>query len=277
MIPSSPAAVFVLRPRLFLALLLPALLAAGCNPARRIAADHGFYSSGNPSFSFTFDSALTLAGAGGMLASVPSDTNLRPAAAVRYAVFAEEDGAPRHAHALICSLPDGLWQWEKESWPHPASLSFSKSDEEGKFWTIQIFPLPALSDWFSAFRQANGRENPRFWLLKRWSATPLDSVRILAEYREPAPACMEEALQPLEDILRRQEVPPPGSAALWGLCSREIQDFSARADAAVSLRRVPIPLPAGVPAFRTPDFAPHMKRLAGVAELSDQGDTDLSD
>ncbi|MDR2077248.1 MAG: DUF4851 domain-containing protein [Desulfovibrio sp.] len=258
--------------------LLALLLLGGCTPARRIAADHGLYSSGNPPFSFTFDPALKLAGAGRMQADVPSDTNIRPSAFIHYAVFAEDSSGPvlRHAHALIAALPQGLWRWELESWPQPASLSLTKKEEEGKFWTVQMLPVAALGDWFSAFWTGNGREVPRFWLLKRWSSTPLDETRILAEYREPAPLCMEEALLPLEGIARREQVSPPDGAALSLLCHKEIRAFSARADAAVSLKSISPPEPGVPPAFIRPATAPNMKKLAGVAELLPSIGLDLS-
>jgi hypothetical protein len=259
--------------------LLCLLLLGGCTPARRIAADHGLYSPGNPPFSFTFDSSLSLAGAGLMQADVPSDTNIRPIASIRYAVFAEGTSGPvsRHAHALIGTLPYSVWRWELESWPPAASLSLTKKEEDGKFWTVQMMPIAALGDWFSAFWQSNNRDIPRFWLLKRWSSTPFDETRILAEYREPAPLCMEEALLPLEGIVRREQVSPPDGVELLLLCRKEIRDFSARADAAVSLKKtIPLPEPGALPAFTRPGVAPDMKRLAGVAELVDHGDSEVA-
>jgi hypothetical protein len=213
-----------------------------------------------------------------MQAAVPSDTNLRPIASIHYAVFAEGTSGPvlRHAHAMLSSLPQGLWRWELESWPPAASLSLTKKEEEGKFWTVQMMPIASLGDWFSAFWTNNNREVPRFWLLKRWSSTPFDETRILAEYREPAPLCMEEALLPLEGIVRREQVSPPNGAELLFLCAREIRAFSARADAAVSLKAVPLPEPGVIPPFIRPGMDPNMKRLAGVAELLSYGDSDLS-
>jgi hypothetical protein len=259
--------------------LLVILFLDGCTPARRIAADHGLYSPGNPPFSLTFDPALTLAGAGRMQAYVPSDVNIRPFASIHYAVFAEGSAGPvlRHAHALFASLPQGLWRWELESWPQPASLSLTKMEKDGKFWTVQIMPIAALGDWFSDFWTLNNREIPRFWLLKRWSATPFDELRLLAEYREPAPLCMEEALLPLEAIVRREQVSPPDSLELFSLCPGEIRAFSARADAAVSLDKVvPLPEPGLSQAFVRPEAAPNMKKLVGVAEFLNQGDSDIS-
>ena len=258
--------------------LLVLFFLGGCAPARRIAADHGLYSPGNPRFSFTFDPALRLAGAGRMSAAVPSDTIISPSASIHYAVFAEGTSGPvlRHAHALLSILPRDLWKWELESWPQPASLSLTRMEKDGKFWTVQILPLPALGDWFSAFWSDNSREVPRFWLLKRWSATPFDATRILAEYREPAPRCMEESLLPLEGIIRKEQIPPPNGTEILLLCHKEIQAFSARADAAVSLEAVPLPWPGALPAFTRPAMAPNMKRLVGTAEVHQPAGMDNS-
>jgi hypothetical protein len=260
--------------------LLVILFLGGCTPAQRIVADHGLYSPGNPAFSLSFDPALTLAGAGRMQAYALSDVNIRPFSSIHYAVFAENSSGPvlRHAHALLSSLPRGLWRWELESWPQPASLSLTKMEKDGKFWTVQMAPIAALGDWFSAFWTENQREVPRFWLLKRWSATPFDEVRLLAEYREPAPLCMQEALLPLEAIARKEQVRAPDSAELFALCSREIRDFSARADAAVNVEKIaPFPAPGLIPAFVRPSLAPNLKKLVGVAEFLGQSDQDLSD
>jgi hypothetical protein len=213
-----------------------------------------------------------------MSAEVPSDTIIRPMASIDYAVFAEGTSGPvlRHAHAMLSILPRDIWRWELESWPQPASLSLSKMEKDGKFWTVQILPLPALNDWFSAFWTGNNREVPRFWLLKRWSATPFEATRILAEYREPAPRCMEEALLPLEGILRKEQISPPSSTEILLLCHKEIRAFSARADASVSLEAVPLPGPGALPAFTRPAMAPNMKRLAGVAEIRQSADGNSS-
>lgn len=250
-------------------------MVTGCTPVQRAATDHSFYSTGQPNIEFRMTPPLTLAANDRVPANVPSDTNLLPSAYNTYAIFGEGEEGPitRHVHSLISSLPSNSWRWRMETWPQSSSLRLSKRRAAGQFWTVHMFPIAAEGDWFTEFWRQNGRETPRFWLSKRWSATPYYDVRILAEYREPAPKCMEEALLPLEAIVKKEEVSPPGSMELWFLCRKEIEDFSARADASVSLdyftgERQEQPFLKSGP---RPRQRPDMKKLVGEAEAVDLG------
>lgn len=247
-------------------------VAAGCTPVQRSATDRRFYSTGQPNVEFRMVPTLTLASSGRILANVPSDTNLLPAAYTTYAIFGEggEGLVSRHAHALFSSLPSNSWRWRMETWPLTYSLRLSKLRTAGQYWTVHMLPVAAEGDWFTEFWKLNGRETPRFWLAKRWSATPDNKEdRILAEYREPAPECMEEALLPLEAIVKKAEVSPPDSMQLWHLCRKEIEAFSTRADASVALdyftgeRQEQVVFKDGP----RPQQRPNMKKLVGEAEV----------
>ena len=255
-------------------LLIPAL--SGCTPVQQAATDHTFYSTGQPSFEARFAEPFTLAASGRMQAFVPSDTMASPVAQTTFAVFGQGAEGPvlRHGHVMLSSLPAAAWRWSMETWPEPSTLSLSKMTTTGQFWTIQLFPVPAQGDWFSEFWQANGREAPRFWLAKRWSATPYEETRIVVEYREPAPTCMNDALSPLEAIARQEQVSPPEGLQLLLACRKEIDAFSARADASVSLdtftgeRKDRVTFKS---AFLPPSQI-NMKKLVGEAEVIDRGD-----
>ena len=118
----------------------------------------------------------------------------------------------------------------------------------------------------------NGRETPEFWLAKRWSATPEEEMRLLAEYREPAPACMRQRLR--ESLLAddKNSIPLRGKTLRAG-CEEEIEAFSARAEAAVSLDQLS-GAPSGGRSVQArsgaiPSVRPNMAKLAGKAQKVD--------
>ena len=210
-----------------------------------------------------------------------------PIATVAFAAFAEGDSGPvtRHAHTMFCELPLDSWRWEMETWGKRDTLLRVSERKGGKYWTVQIFPVAAAGDWFSDLWLKNGRQIPEFWLAKRWSSTPEEEMRLLAEYREPAPACMRGSLARAAGEKGTGYL--PDSRELWRGCDQAIRDFSARADAVFDLERLrdrpaagtaaPAAASAtpaastasGAPAagaFTPPDSSPNMDALAGRAE-----------
>lgn len=259
-----------------LALVLLALAAPGCAPRRIEASPQGFSGSGIADFTIRVAPPLTLAASGRLTARVPSDDALvAPIATVAFAAFAEGDSGPvtRHAHTMFCELPLDSWRWEMETWAKRDALSRISERKGGKYWTVQIFPVAAASDWFSALWLKNGRQIPEFWLAKRWSSTPEKEMRLLAEYREPAPACMRDRLA--QAAGEKGTAHLPDSRELWRGCDEAIRDFSARADAVFDLERLqdqpaaapasPAPRAAGTAPL--PDSSPDMGALAGRAEI----------
>ena len=246
------------------------LIAPGCAPRRIEASPQGFSGSGIADFSIKVSPPLTLAASGRLTATVPSyDSFLTPTATVSFALFAEGDSGPvtRHAHTIFSELPARLWRWEMETWAKRESLLYATERAGGKNWTIQIFPVAAAGDWFSALWLKNGRQVPDFWLAKRWSSTPEEEMRLLAEYREPAPACMRDSLvQPDGSAF-----PLPKGKDLWRGCEKEIKEFSARADAVFDLeKRGNAPAAPAAKAALLPDMVPDMAALAGRAETYDR-------
>jgi len=269
-----------LIPLFVLSVLIAALLCA-CTPRQKGAATQGFYATGAGAFSVGIAPPLTLASTGTLLGDVPSDVILGPPGQFSYALFADtrEGRVTRHVHAIFSELPRGAWRWEMETWAMPESLSYAKMSAGGKHWTIQILPVTAGTDWFSALWQLKGRNTPDFWLAKRWSATPEEDVRIVLEYREPAPQCMQERLIAADTALRTDRNAPMlrGRTLLAG-CEQAIEEFSRRADAAVDLGGL-AQLPEKPLDMITarPRFLPDMGKLVGRAQIIQPSSSDFLD
>jgi len=267
------------RPRLLSLLALTLLIATllgSCVPRQKGAATQGFFATGRGAFSVGVYPPLTLAATGVLLGSVPSNMMIAPPATFTYALFTDTDTGPvtRHVHAIFSELPQNLWHWELETWARPESLSYEQRQAGGRFWTIQILPVTARADWFSALWQKNDRATPDFWLAKRWSARPEEEVRIVLEYREPAPLCMQERLL-AADTARRTDRNAP---ALLGQnlrpgCEQALEEFSRRAEAAVNLNGLEqLPGKPEQQLTALPNFSPDMGRLVGRAEITERFD-----
>jgi hypothetical protein len=248
-----------------------AVLFCGCTPRQQGAATQGFYSTGPIAFSVGVNPPLALVSTGMLLGDVPSDALIGPPGTFAYALFSDtgEGLVARHVHAIASELPQPLWRWEMESWPKPESLLHEKMRAGGEYWTVQILPVTARADWFSALWQLNGRDTADFWLSKRWSASPADGTRLVLEYREPAPLCMRERLVAADTALRTdRNAPMLRGRALWAGCDQDIEEFSRRADAAVNLGGLE-QLPEKPLRMMTarPKFSPDMGKLVGRAEI----------
>ena len=267
------------RPRLlflFALILLIVALFCGCVPRQKGAATQGFYATGWGAFSVGANPPLTLASTGTLLGTVPSNANLHPMATFTYALFADPGTGPvmHHVHAIFSELPQSAWRWEMETWARPESLSYEQRSAGGRFWTIQILPVTARGDWFTALWQKNNRDTPDFWLAKRWSARPEDEIRIVLEYREPAPLCMQERLI-TADTARRTDrnAPMLRGRDLRPGCEHAIEEFSRRAEAAVNLNGLAdLPEKPVQQLTAQPNFSPDMGRLVGRAEITERFD-----
>lgn len=259
-----------IRVLLFLILLAAlSLPASGCAPRRIEASSQGFSGSGIADFNIRVSPPLTLTLAGRATAAVPSDDALQaPIATMAFALFAEggSGAVTRHAHTIFSELPRQAWRWEMETWAKREALLYATERAGGKDWTIQIFPVAATGDWISALWQKNGRQTPDLWLAKRWSSTPEEEMRLLAEYREPLPACLRDNLGWAAG--ENGPAPLPRGKDLRRGCEREIKEFSTRADAVFDLEKRSDTPPAA-PEAKTallPDMRPDMPALVGRAE-----------
>jgi hypothetical protein len=252
------------------------LLAAACVQQAARVDRSGFYADGRFRSHVVFSAPLTLAGAGNFSASVPSEVLLAPPnATFRFAVFGEGESGPvdRSAHVIASELPSPGWRWEKESTARTESLSYALVNAGGHRQVVQIFPVESSGDWFSSFWTLNGRAVPEFWLAKHWSSTPYDDIRMVAEYREAAPACMRDRLTAYAESKKNRDYSPLRGKALMRRCEQEVEDFSRRADAAVTFdgaRQAASPAlseSGAVAQAAFPGGRPNMRKLVGVAEL----------
>ena len=244
----------------YLPVLLLLLLAA-CTPARTGVVDGSLASTLYPPISVEVDSSLVLHGHGREWVTLA--TNLlttRPLGSFDYAVYSgggAEGPVTRHAHVIFLR-PENTWTWVfvPESQGMLGALYYRQTAMDGMTVTEQIMPVSAKGDWLSALWRANGREVPERWLARRFSATPDRALRVVAEYREPWPACLPEdaasrLLVPgecLEDFLQN-------SGDIFTFI-RSVRD----ADAIVSA-------PSGL---KTPEISPNTRKLAG--ELREAND-----
>ena len=249
--PQSPVSLCTL-----LALLL---LMVSCKPVGPGVVGNTLSVASYPSGSITANAPLALAGQGQLWATFETEyMNASPSGQISYALYASTMEGPvaRHAHAMVVTLnSSNAWYFQPESSKEPHVLSFSKKEINGYTWTIQLMPVPAERDWFSALWQANGRETPERWLAQRYSATPDSGTRLVAEYREPWPPCLDEAEgNPL--MVQRS-------------C---IGGFLDRANAAFTLDRVPADLenaPPAASALRVPELRMNTKKLVGELRRED--------
>lgn len=250
---------------LFALLLLP-----GCAPRQIGASAHGFYGTGLASFAVDVAPPFKPVATGKLSARAASDVSLAATTRFTYALFAETETGPvnRHAHVAFGELPRESWRWEMETWGKPEGLLYTSMRSGGKNWTIQMFPVTAAGDWFSDLWLANGREIPEFWLAKRWSATPEGEMRILAEYREPAPACMRQRLAEAANADRNAR--PLDGKELWRNCDTEIEAFNARADGVFVMNKLTErPEAPLVKTVVLPAKGPNIVKLMGRAEIVD--------
>lgn len=274
----------------FVILLFSALaLAPACAPKSGAIGKDGVAVSGRGAFQVNVAPPLVLAGSGSFRTPVPADVSMPPNGDFRYAVYALGGSGPvtGQVHVLTSRVDSYNWRWEKETWALPESLYYSKQRAGGRNWTVQILPVVGERDWFSALWAANNRQTPEFWLAKRWSATPDDDIRIVAEYREQAPLCLEEPLAAIREQARNDKnAPGIRGKDLARACAREIEDFSRRADAALDFERGglkvaadgqpdadAIPNTNDAPAgdLVRPSMRPDMGKLVGRAEKISRG------
>lgn len=263
-------------PVIFLALLLAACAARGSAGAF----EHSFSLPGRGGLHFGVDRSLALLSEGRLAVQAPTDVVLPTNASFHYALYGEsEPDQPgghtrsqtrRHVHCIWSRLDKKNWRWEKESNALIAALSYNKQTAGGRNWTVQVLPVTGAGDWFDALWQGLGKETPEFWLARRWSATPEDDIRLVVEYREEAPQCMQAALRAAEeDKKTNKNYAPLRGNNLQRLCREEVEAFNSRAAAALFFDEKPseAPGPAVTRATARPAFAPDMGRLVGRAEI----------
>ena len=213
--------------------------------------------TGYPRLSIAANEPLVLQGYGRQWVSLPSEfLGNAPSGTMDYAVYGASDEqepegtVSRHAHAFVVRPSDDVrWRFKLESFKPYGGLSFGKREINGYRWTVQLLRVDGESDWFSAMWRESGRETPPVWLAHRFSATPEKSTRVVAEYREPWPECLDPELTELTFVRKD--------------C---LEGFLARADEAFALdMHAPeiIEEPSSPAVLHKPAFFPDMGKLAG--------------
>ncbi|MDL2210173.1 DUF4851 domain-containing protein [Desulfovibrio sp. OttesenSCG-928-O18] len=242
------------------ALWFALVLLVGCTAARIGVSGNNLVRTAYPRTSIAAKTPLILQGYGRQWVSLPTEyMGMQPTGGMDYAVYGEGSEGPitRHAHAFIVRPGnDYNWYFQPESYPAPGGVHIGRKDIDGYRWVTQILRVDGEKDWFSAMWKESGRDVPEFWIARRFSATPERATRVVAEYREPWPECLD-----------------PGVKDLVFVRASCLEGFLERADAAFTLNmgapeNAEEP-PAAPSVLRRPPFPPDMKRLAGELQQED--------
>lgn len=206
-----------------------------------------------PRASIAANAPFTLQAYGRQWVSLPTDfLGVQPTGSMDYAVYGQNESGTvtRHAHALFTKpSSDNRWVFLPESYPAPGGLAIGSKGINGYTWTTQVIRVPGENDWFSAMWRTSGYATPEVWIARRFSASPDRSLRIVAEYREPWPECLDPDVKDL--VFAREEC---------------LGEFMRRSDAAFSLRMHAVEdgdASSAPSALKTPPFPPDMLKLAG--------------
>ena len=241
------------RIRTLYILLLFAAVTSGCTAAFSGVSGDTLTRTSYPPLSVTANAPFVLQGQGREWVTFESESLARqPLGQMDYAVYAPESTGPvtRHAHAFI-TLPtdDKRWEFLPENSPGGNVLALNKRELNGYTGIEQIIRVPSEGDWFSTLWTANGRDVPHIWLARRFMATPQRFLRVIAEYREPWPDCLDTQVKDLMFA---------SSECLQGFFNRSQDVFTLRM--AADPARMP---PAARPFTNKPPFSANMKKLAG--------------
>ncbi|MDR1241770.1 MAG: DUF4851 domain-containing protein [Deltaproteobacteria bacterium] len=260
------------------------LLLGGCTPARVGVFGNAMFSGGLPALSIAPApaSGLTPMVAGRLMASLETDASLPAFARVNYALFGDaaagETGKPapvrRHGHVLVTELSDNhSWEFDVESNPTRNEAYLRAIKLNGQEWTEHLLYADSADDWFSAFWRNNGRSVPEQWIGKRWSRDYANYYRVVMEYREPMPACIETGTNEGQSYFVHAVFRENGPE-----CRRELADFDARAAQAFevqNLRGMENPAEPGNALTQVftvkPERLPNMKKLVGTAQRISRG------
>ena len=259
-----------MRGRTFLFSLLFCLAClAGCATQRQGITDHGFFSTGMPNILVKTEQNLTPIASGTRSVTIPAGTNASATGNFAFAAFADRnDKQPaRHAHIGLVTLSGNAARFTLEREREADAFLLDKETIDGRYWTVRLLPVYAAEDWFCELRRVNKLPTPSLWLAKRWSWTPDSHTRVVAEYREAAPMCLQRLLpaQNAEGKGKQQRV---SRAELLKNCSNDIDDFSIRAEKAFTFTRAGDNIQATPPpSFLLPDSAPDMQKVVGKAEV----------
>ncbi|MDR2893753.1 MAG: DUF4851 domain-containing protein [Deltaproteobacteria bacterium] len=259
------------RIRSFIILFCGALFLGACSPAYTGFSGDVMLTSGLPHLAIAPAGSLEPMLTGRTLGNLESDTSIRAGSEVNYAVYGDSGSGPvqRHGHVLVSRLGGDTWEFLPESYPNSNEVYLKVVDLNGQTWTEHLLYVESAGDWFSALWEAGGRAVPEKWLGKRWSRTYASSTRVVVEYREPMPTCIETGDNAGQSYVTHAVLDTPTSE-----CTQQLKAFEARADAAFDIQSArgqefTDPAPAAQ-LFKKPDFPMNMTRLVGKARASDR-------
>lgn len=214
-----------------------------------------------PNLDVLVSSPLVLAQGDSRLASIPSDTNLKASASLDYALFVQEQHGvvQAEAHIMVVAISDEYsWRLAKETFPRRNELELGNGELGGLTWKEHFLYVQADGDWFSRFLTTNSVRVPQMWLARRWSKTYFDKIRVVLEYREPMPSCVQ-----LGDTSGEPQMVRDRFRVSSPQCNRELEAFNERARGAFTV---------------TPNIGKKRKGLAPAAPLftaTPQGSPDI--
>lgn len=213
--------------------------AMACTPVQRGATDEGFIVGGQPNIAISVSPELDLQRTGEKSVVLDTDTVHSTSARMTYAVFGntKDSRVARHAHTFSINPSTRNWRFSPETYTSRYGISTTKQKINGQHHTIQTLLVPAKDDWFSDLWQENGVLPPESWLAMRWSTTPNNLQRVVAEYREPMPPCIRSS-EAWRALVSQETVPTIYKQQLWQQCNQEFEDFTQRANSTIHFDRL---------------------------------------
>jgi hypothetical protein len=253
-------------------LLLPvtcllAFVAGGCSSAYTGLSGNTMYSDGIADIAIAPVNGMGPVAHGSYVGNMPSDSINDPSARVRYAIYGDtgSQSVKRHAHVIFTELTDkASFVIMPETFAGPTDLDLSSVKLDRRDWKVHTFYERRQGDWFTEFWDVNGYLTPEVWLGKRWTRLPDSGTRVVAEYREPLPACaaiLDKTSVIFNNVTIDMATPE---------CRREVSAVLERADRAFSMRR-PATINTNQPApsealSLKPDRDIDLKRYVGISE-----------
>ncbi|CAK7062761.1 MAG: hypothetical protein DELT_01494 [Desulfovibrio sp.] len=239
-------------------LLLAACVLTACTPARTGVIGNTLTTNVKPPISITGLESLTVKAHGVLRPETATDNaTAREMVTFNYAFYADKAPAAdipanRFAYAVIARISTPkAWRFQPPSKADEA-LSARNITVGGIAFFEQILRVPSENDWGSGVWRKNGKNVPRYWLAKRWTAHLNDEVRAVMEYREEWPTEINAFSR---DLL-----------IVSGNAGQALADFNKRADAAFTVEKREGDFNKGQTPpseYAVPENAPVIRKLIG--------------
>lgn len=246
---------------------------ASCSGVRTGLSGEDMLISGNPKLDIAPAGGLEMKLSGVRHGSLQTDSNLGAYSQIHYSVYGKEQDKKVLAHGHVMSVAISSresWEFSMESLTQKNEVYLREVDKGYLSWTEHLMYVKSEGDWFSDLWRENGREIPETWLGKRWSRTFFGDTRVIVEYREPMPECVDVSDTSGQSYFIHAVLTPSGPE-----CKRQLDDFNARAEAAFVFQKLDTDKPVEAPAPSVLTVLPQtsfdMTRLVGKAQVRDIG------